>query len=157
MNAARTPHQPGPPRPRGGLRSRSEAWFASLTDSRDRQRAALGRQRRIVGAAKVILPALAAILLVAIVIFPGLRSGARFGRVTYREMPGSNAAALSRLTGAQYRGIDARGEKFTITASHAVQSGGDQLDLDRPKGDITTRSGSWFMLDASNGVYHQKS
>ena len=156
MSTARTPDQPGKPHRHGTLFSQADGLFAALAHARDRQRAALGRQRRIVGIAKIVLPAIAAVLLFAIVIFPDLRSGASFGRVTYRELPQASGAALSRMSTAEYRGVDARGEKFTITARHAVQTGGDRLSLTGPKGDITTKGGAWFMLDARNGVYHQK-
>lgn len=156
MNATPTPERPGKSHRPGSLLS-VDGLFATLVNTRDRQRAALGRQRRLIGVAKIVLPALAAALLVALVVFPDLRSGASFGRFTYKEQPHDQGMPLSRMSTAEYRGIDAHGEKFTITASHVVQINSDRLSLTGPKGDLTTKAGAWMMLDARHGIYNQKS
>lgn len=149
------PDRPG--KPRQGALTSVDGLFATLAHARDHQRAALGRQRRAVAIAKIVLPTLAVVLLVALVVFPDLRSGAGFGRFTYHEQPHGQGMPLSRMSTAEYRGVDARGEKFTITANHVVQVSSDQLRLIGPKGDLTTRAGAWFMLDAKHGMFHQKS
>ncbi len=61
------------------------------------------------------------------------------------------------MSGASYRGMNAQGEPFTVTATKAVQTSPDHLDLTRPTGDITLQSGSWIMLNSKTGLYHQKS
>lgn len=141
---------------RPGLLS-MDSLFETLIQARDRQRATLERRRRAVSVAKLVLPALATVLLVALAVFPNLRSGAKFGRITYKEQPHAEGTPLSRMSTARYRGVDAQGEKFTITATHAVQVSENRLNLIGPKGDITTRAGTWLMLNARHGLYHQKS
>lgn len=144
-------------KPRTGALTSVDGLFSTLAHARDRQRAALHRQRRVVAVAKVVLPILAVVLLVALVVFPDLRSGVGFGRFTYHELPHDKGMPLSRMSTAQYRGVDAQGQKFTITADHVVQVSNDKLKLSGPKGDLTTRAGAWFMLDARHGLFHQKS
>jgi len=131
--------------------------FATITNTRDRQRAILGRHRRAVSVVKFILPALAAILITALAVFPNLRNGANIGRITYKKSTTTTNAPLSRMSTAQYRGVDANGEKFTITAHRVVQISQDKLNLLAPKGDLTTKSGNWLMLNAQHGLYHQTS
>ncbi|MCF3945727.1 LPS export ABC transporter periplasmic protein LptC [Acidiphilium sp. AL] len=130
--------------------------FATLARTRDEQRALLGRHRRTVSIAKFVLPALAAVLLVALAVFPNLRSGANFGRISYKKQTTAHKTPLSRMSVARYRGVDAQGQKFTVTAKHALQISENRLSLTRPKGDIMLNSGAWLMLNARTGLYHQK-
>ncbi|HEX7389175.1 MAG TPA: LPS export ABC transporter periplasmic protein LptC [Acidiphilium sp.] len=154
------PHPPSSPAGRQAAKAALlsiDSVFASLAHRRDEQRALLNRHRRTVSIAKFVLPILAVALLVALVVFPDLRSGADFGRISYKKQTAGQKPPLSRMSSALYRGIDARGEKYTITAEHVLQVNPDQLDLTRPRGDITLDSGSWLMLNANSGLYHQKS
>lgn len=134
----------------------ADGIFATLSQARDRQRAMLRRRRRLVSVAKFVLPALAAVLLVALAVFPDLRRGAGIERISYKELPHTATTPMSRMSTAIYRGVDAQGERFTITAEHAVQLTTDKLGLTGPKGDLTTNAGTWLMLNARHGVYHQK-
>lgn len=146
-----------PPKPSKAATMLSiDGVFATLARTRDEQRALLGRHRRTVSIAKFVLPALAAVLLVALAVFPNLRSGANFGRISYKKQATAPHSALSRMSAARYRGVDAQGQKFTITARHALQVSSNRLSLTRPKGDITLNSGAWLLLDARTGLYHQK-
>jgi lipopolysaccharide export system protein LptC len=60
------------------------------------------------------------------------------------------------MQGAQYRGIDANGQPFTLTATTANQRGANDIALARPQGDITLHSGAWIMLKSDTGVFDQK-
>lgn len=129
--------------------------FVTLADKRATQRA-ISRRRRIgVMIAKRLLPVLAVLLLVLLAVLPDLRSGAKIGRFSYK-VDANQTGATSRMSGARYRGIDAQGEPFTITAASAVQATPDRLVLSSPKGDMTLKSGAWMMLNSKSGLYHQK-
>lgn len=141
-----------PPKPASLLSV--DGIFATLTRKRDQQRALLGRHKRTVAIFKFLLPALAAVLITALAVFPNLRDGASFGRISYKKQTNA-ATSLSRMSIAQYRGIDAKGEKFTLTASRAVQISKNRLTLIGPKGDLTTVAGNWLMLAARHGLYRQ--
>lgn len=131
--------------------------FTTLTRTRDQQRALLGRHRRAVSIFKFVLPGMAALLITALAVFPNLRDGANIGRISYKKTTMATGTPLSRMSSAQYRGVDAQGEKFTITAHQVTQISQDKLNLVAPAGDLTTRSGSWLMLNARHGLYHQTS
>lgn len=118
--------------------------------------AAIARRSRIVMLGKKALPAAAAMLLVALVAAPALRTGPGANRVTY-HLSATTADAASRITGAQYHGQDAQGQPFTLTADNALQQAGDKIALSQPEGDITLKSGAWLMLKSDTGLYHQKS
>jgi lipopolysaccharide export system protein LptC len=128
--------------------------FVALAEKRDAQRALLRRRRLAVTIAKGLLPVLALLLLVLLAVLPDLRTGSRIGRFSYKT--GTSQGAVSRMSEARYRGIDAQGEPFTITATRAIQATPSRLVLSRPKGDMTLKSGAWMMLNANSGLYHQK-
>lgn len=134
----------------------ADGIFATIARTRDEQRALLGRHKRVVSIFKFVLPAVAAVLITALAVFPNLRDGASFGRISYKKQS-SATTSRSRMSIARYRGIDAAGEKFTITADRAVQITKNRLRLLAPKGDLTTKAGNWMMLNAEHGLYHQAS
>jgi lipopolysaccharide export system protein LptC len=145
------------PEPKPVSRLTSEGILTALSRTRDEQRALLGRHRRSVSIAKITLPALAAVLITALAVLPNLRNGSSIGRISYKKQAATVSTPLSRMSTAQYRGVDAQGEKFTITANRAVQVSQELLNLQAPKGDLTTKSGTWLMLNAHHGLYHQNS
>jgi lipopolysaccharide export system protein LptC len=153
----RTGNHPEPAGKKPASLLTSEGILAALSRTRDEQRAVLGRHRRSVAIAKFTLPALAAVLITALAVLPNLRNGSAIGRISYKKQAASVATPLSRMSTAQYRGVDAQGEKFTITAHRVVQVSQDLLNLQAPKGDLTTKAGNWLMLDARHGLYHQNS
>ena len=129
--------------------------FVALSGRRDAQRAVLYRRRRFVGIMKRTLPVLAMILLALLAVLPNLHSGAGITRFTYKSDI-KQSGPVSRMTGARYRGINAQNEPFTLTAVDALQINPNRLDLTRPAGDITLKSGAWLMLNSRTGLYHQK-
>ncbi|HET9147818.1 MAG TPA: hypothetical protein VFN77_07205, partial [Acetobacteraceae bacterium] len=100
--------------------------FVTLADRRGVQRVALRRRRLAVTIAKALLPALALLLLVLLAVLPDLRTGARVGRFSYKTT-GSQSGTVSRMSGARYRGVDAQGEPFTLTAASAIQTDPNRL------------------------------
>ncbi len=116
----------------------------------------LARSRNV-ALAKRVLPVLAVLLLVALAVLPDIRSGAAFGRFSYRKTSASGPhAPISRVSGARYHGINNQGEKFSIAAAVATQITQNRLQLQRPQGDILLKSGAWLMLNAQHGLYHQQ-
>jgi lipopolysaccharide export system protein LptC len=134
-----------------------ERMLDGLRRSRPEALAALARRSVTVSALKKLLPAAAALLLVALAMAPSLRAGPEANRVTYhvQNVPGN--ATASRLQGAQYHGVDAQGQAFTLTANSADEQGSDKVALTQPAGDITLKSGAWLELKSDAGTYHQKS
>jgi lipopolysaccharide export system protein LptC len=130
--------------------------IVALAGRREAQRMVSNRHRRTVTIAKRVLPVLALVLLALLAVLPDLRSGAGITRFAYKTA-GTQAVPVSRMSGARYRGMNAQGEPFTVTATNAVQASPNRLDLTRPKGDITLKSGAWMMLNSLTGLYHQKS
>jgi lipopolysaccharide export system protein LptC len=59
------------------------------------------------------------------------------------------------LIDAHYRGVDNRGQPYTVTAASGQQVSAEQVDMTTPKADMTMQSGNWVMLQADHGVYMQ--
>lgn len=132
----------------------------SVLDDIRRQRqkapARLARRSLRVTLLKRALPAAALLLLVALALAPSWQSGPDANRVTYHLSQATGTQA-SRMQGATYHGRDQQGQPYTVTASSAVQKGGNNVALTAPEGDITLKSGAWMSLKSATGNYHQKS
>jgi lipopolysaccharide export system protein LptC len=128
-----------------GLRRRSPEMIA-----------AMAKRSRGVSFLKAALPVAAVLLLIALAVAPGLRSGPAADRVTYKVQSTGGAAAASRMEGAQYRGVDQHGQPFTLTADSANQQSEENVALANPQGDITLASGAWLMLKSDAGLFDQK-
>jgi lipopolysaccharide export system protein LptC len=61
------------------------------------------------------------------------------------------------MSGAEYHGVDQRGQPFTLTANTADEQGKDNVVLAQPEGDITLTSGAWLVLKSDAGLFHQSS
>jgi lipopolysaccharide export system protein LptC len=118
------------------------------------------RYSRFVYLTKLAMPAVACGLLLLIAAWPRLEAVFETVRFDVPRIDLSEARDL-HMAKARYTGIDRQERPFTITADVARQNpadgtsaGGDNLiTLDRPKGDMTTASGSWLELSASTGLY----
>jgi lipopolysaccharide export system protein LptC len=117
--------------------------------------AAMARRNRFVAVTKTLLPVIAVVILIALVMAPTMHEGPGADRITYK-VPTNVPSAASTMQGAQYRGIDANGQPFTLTATTANQRGANDIALARPQGDITLHSGAWIMLKSDTGVFDQK-
>jgi lipopolysaccharide export system protein LptC len=113
----------------------------------------IARRRFVVGATKVLLPLLAALLMVSIVIWPQLDRQIEAGRIAFRRMSGELASG--QLTDLRYRGVDERGRPYAFTAGSAQQVTPERVNLTNPKGDIVTESNTWVMVKSEHGVYLQ--
>lgn len=117
-----------------------------------------GRNRYslFVGLMKVVLPAIAAALILLVIAWPQLtfkddRFRLGMGRLTLDQ-----ADSLTMLN-ARYQGVDERRQPYTITADMATQSRQDDdlIDLELPKGDMTLSDGAWLALNARSGEYRR--
>lgn len=112
----------------------------------------LARRRWMLLAAKWLLPALALALLGSIALYPVLQRDA--SRVAFQRVGGVVIGA-GKLLDPRYRGVDARGRPFMLTAASAVQQGQDRIDLLAPIGDLTGADGQWLYARSEKGVYMQ--
>jgi len=117
---------------------------------------ARAKKNRFVAISKLLLPVLAAGILVALVMAPTFHTGPAADRITYKVAAPAAANANSAMTGAQYRGVDDDGEPFTLTATKADQRNINNIALAQPTGDITLTSGAWIELRSDSGNFDQK-
>jgi lipopolysaccharide export system protein LptC len=101
------------------------------------------------------LPAVALLLLATIALWPELDRMRDSARIAFQRV--SAEAGGARLTDAHYRGVDAQGRPYTLTAATAQQDGPERVNLTTPKGDITLSNGTWLMVQSKKGVYLQHS
>jgi lipopolysaccharide export system protein LptC len=157
MKVARRP-QPPPSMPQAGGRDAGAAKGGPRLEGvapRALKVTSRGARRRLfVGLAKRLLPLVAVGLLALVALWPEFSSDLERGRFTYRL--GANAPEGGALTQPRYSGVDQEGRPFTITASMARQVGQERTNLTDPKGDITLGADSWLMVQASQGVYMQR-
>ncbi len=143
------PVDPSPPRV-----ARS---FAAGTSERARQtvsRGAILRRRVMVVTTKLVLPLIALALLTLIAIWPELDRATRQAQVAFRRVAGVVDGAA--MNNARYRGTDERGRPYTMTADVARQTSQNRIDLVEPKGDLSTESGGWLLVEAREGVFLQR-
>ena len=114
----------------------------------------IARRRTAVLLTKWLLPIAALALLSLIAIWPELGRVADEGRVTFRRVFGAVADGAEVIQ-PHYRGIDARGRPYTMTADTATQLGPERVNLVSPKGDVTLESGRWLMVQGKAGVFLQ--
>lgn len=118
------------------------------------------RRRVLILWTKWLLPLCAVLLLGSIAIWPELDRARDAGRVAFRRTFGLDPDA-ARLTDPRYRGVDARGRPYTITADSGQQvgtalAGNDRINLVEPRGDSTLENGGWVYVRAKDGVFSQR-
>jgi lipopolysaccharide export system protein LptC len=108
---------------------------------------------RFVAWMKVALPTIAIGLLLLIAIWPRIQSAVeRLKKIPRIDF--SQARDL-RMVNVHYSGVDRHDRPFTVTADTARQRPeiDDLVELEAPKADLTTQSGTWIALNAYSGVY----
>jgi len=106
--------------------------------------------------AKLFLPLLALLLLASIAVWPELARMTEQGRVSFRRVFNVEPDS-GRMLQPRYHGLDQRGRPYTLTATWAMQSGVNRIEMGDPKGDMVLESGNWLQLEARNGVFIQHS
>jgi lipopolysaccharide export system protein LptC len=112
---------------------------------------------RFVRVMKMVLPALAVVLLGLVVAWPRLHLDDDRFRVGFAGISAKSVQNLA-MVNARYFGVDKNNKPFTVTADRAEQAEGkpDEINLDQPKADFTSRDGAGVFLGADRGNYHQK-
>jgi len=110
-----------------------------------------------VSSMKLVLPALAAGLVLLVIAWPQLipdvsRSGLDFAKIARDQ-----AKTLNMLN-ARYSGVDENNQPFNVAADLATQSPDDEnvVELQHPKADITTTEGDLVALSARVGHYRRE-
>ncbi len=139
-------------------------FSVSRNPGRERLPAMSNRQRprslrwysRFVQLMKVLLPAVAALLIVLILVWPYLRSEDLRFRLSFAALT-ANETEDPSMVNPRYLGIDEENQAFSITADLArrMTEGSPAVELEMPKADITLDDGTWLVLTAHNGVYKQ--
>lgn len=119
-----------------------------------------GRNRYslFVGLMKLLLPAMAAALILLVIAWPQFTIDKDAFRLGLSRLAPRQAENLSMLN-ARFDGIDEKDQPFTITADMATQSDRNQelIDLELPKADISLDDGTWLALTARAGQYDRDS
>jgi lipopolysaccharide export system protein LptC len=106
---------------------------------------------------KVLLPALAAAIVLLLAVWPRLAPEGNHFRVGVADLQPEEARNLS-MVNPRFRGRDDKSRPYTVVAKVATQesSGADEVDLDQPKADMTLKSGAWVALTANQGLYQRE-
>jgi lipopolysaccharide export system protein LptC len=113
-----------------------------------------GRHSRFVALMKLLLPAVAAVLLLLIAAWPRLELAMGHLRFTLPKIDMRDARDL-HMVNARYSGIDKHHRPYVVTADVARQmpNQSDLMSLEGPKADITLNSGAWVAMTGDTGVY----
>lgn len=116
------------------------------------------RYSMFVGFMKVLLPALAAALMLLVVAWPQFTIDDSGFRLSVSKLAPDQADSLTMLN-ARFDGLDEEERPYTLTADMATQSDSDKdiVELELPKADITLEDGTWLALTARSGEYRQES
>jgi lipopolysaccharide export system protein LptC len=113
---------------------------------------------RFVQMMKLVLPAVAVILVIMIVIWPHLQVDSRRFSIGFSNIEISEAKDPSMIN-ARYIGTDNDNQPFAITADIAKKTDDESQNilLELPKADITLEDGSWLVLTSQTGQYDRPS
>lgn len=114
----------------------------------------LARRRSLVALAKWALPVTAALLLGSIAAWPEIAHLISMNRAAVRELAHLRVES-GNMEGAVYRGLDAHGRPYMITAQTTHQIGDDRFNLVKPVGDTVLSGGGWAEVRADHGVFMQ--
>lgn len=142
-NSDRISASASPSKPAAGFTPRSAADALST----------LTRRRRFVQFMKFILPLIALGTIAVVIAWPQLSRKHHMLPLTFSNVDSANAALV--MNNPRYRGTDANGQPYIVTADRAVQDPQDdkQVTLDRVQADLTMHNGEWWSLTADTGLY----
>ncbi len=116
------------------------------------------QRSRFVSTTKVLLPAVAAALLLVALAWPQLKPGDDTFQLDIAEI-GLASGGKPRVLNPRLLGVDEQARPFQITAdvgSRLDDKGGLEVyQLDQPKADIILENGSWVALTAVDGVFER--
>ena len=105
---------------------------------------------------KILLPVVAALLIVLILVWPYLGTEDLRFRLSFAAL-NANQNEDPSMVNPRYLGIDKENQAYSITADLARKQMGEgaSVELEMPKADITLDDGTWLVLTAKNGVFKQ--
>jgi len=108
---------------------------------------------RFVQMMKVLLPAVALVLVALVLVWPYLRTEDLGFRISFAALTADETEDPS-MVNPRYLGIDKDNQAFSITADLArkLATGPQSVELEMPKADITLEDGTWLVLTAENGL-----
>ncbi|TVR98208.1 MAG: hypothetical protein EA406_07450 [Rhodospirillales bacterium] len=106
----------------------------------------------VIGGLKILLPAIAVMLMAAVLLWPYLVSGLGQWDATSAGELGHGEASLTK---ARYVGADGEDRPFQITATtvHNLGAGDANVLLESPEADMLLGNGSWVLVRANQGEY----
>jgi len=111
---------------------------------------------RFVQMMKVLLPVVAALLIILILVWPYLRSEDLRFRLSFAALT-ANQNEDPSMVNPRFLGIDKENKAYSITADLArnLAAGSSSVELEMPKADITLDDGTWLVLTANSGIFRQ--
>ncbi len=116
-----------------------------------------GSYSRFVTLAKLLLPTVAVALIAAVFIWPQLQPRDSGFNLGFSELKIGDAERL-RMINPRYTGLDQNQLPYEVTAEVANQDSpkADDIELEKPKADMTLSDGTWIAIEAPEGNYGQK-
>jgi lipopolysaccharide export system protein LptC len=114
------------------------------------------RHSRMVFAMRLVLPALAAILLTALALWSKLGLDSERFTLALATI-GPQKIESMNMENPHFEGLDEKKRPFSITAKTATQidKKGDVIALVAPEADITLESGAWLTVNSETGQYQR--
>ena len=111
---------------------------------------------RFVQMMKVLLPVVAALLIILILVWPYLRSEDLRFRLSFAALT-ANQNKDPSMVNPRFLGIGKENKAYSITADLArnLAAGSSSVELEMPKADITLDDGTWLVLTAKSGIFRQ--
>ncbi len=123
-----------------------------------RRRSLNFRRSRFVSTTKVLLPAIAAALLLMALAWPQLKPKDDNFRLDIAAV-GPAGGDMPQVLNPRLLGLDAQARPFQITADMGSRLGDkdglEVYELDQPKADIILEDGSWVALNAAEGIFER--
>jgi lipopolysaccharide export system protein LptC len=110
--------------------------------------------RRRLGLLKLVVPVIAAGMLISLVAWPLMTGGDDGFRVDFADK-NFHINGRDEMLDPRFIGTDSTNQPYTVTAEVAMRPEGDAevIYLMMPKADITLEDGDWMFIEAEQGLY----
>ena len=114
------------------------------------------RHSLLVGTMKVMLPALAAAIILVLIAWPQIVPNDRDFRLSVSDLASEEVDKLT-MVNPRYRSRDDKNRPFTVVAERAIQesSGAETVQLVAPEADMTLEDGAWVTVTSKQGKYER--
>jgi lipopolysaccharide export system protein LptC len=157
-NARRDPEDHDATAGPGVSKAPTHAPTLGVRRSMSLQRGYTVRYSRFVGWAKLILPSVAGLLIVALASWPYLSVSLEKVKSLFPKLDITQLRD-QKMINPRYTGVDKQNRPFTVSADAGRQTSGDTstddtlMALDGPKADILTKEGAWVVVTGDTGIY----